>query len=292
MLRDLQRMNERGDGQLNGRATTDQDMLAEMAFRHSHGGMSRADYAERQRQWAADDAKAAVLAGYDGEPPSTIVSSAIDALSATPQRARLARFMAWRDSVAGELAALKVTRDRLQAAIDAPESLKAKRSGLLREQANRLLEFIGLGKNEATSGFDVLERRTLDAELDQAEHKSEVARIAIADIGKQIATKEVQLAYLIKREKEFVRPALRERAELYIPAYAAAIEKLREAIAPLAGLQAHLHGKGVDIDLPEFGSLKKSDIRIHECNDAPWREFERSLGATLEGGFYVAKGTD
>ncbi len=185
--------------------------------------------------------------------------------------------MAWRDSVAGELAALKVTRDRLQAAIDAPESLKAKRSGLLREQANRLLEFIGLGKNEATSGFDVLERRTLDAELDQAEHKSEVARIAIADIGKQIATKEVQLAYLIKREKEFVRPALRERAELYIPAYAAAIEKLREAIAPLA---------------PEFGSLKKSDIRIHECNDAPWREFERSLGATLEGGFYVAKGTD
>ena len=171
MSRDIARQSQSLDGQLGARGTSDQKAIDDFNFQEKNG-LSRTAFAERNRQFAADDAREAVLESVEGEPPVGLVSDIVGALRGSPQRARMARFVAWRDGVAGELAALVAMRDRLQTAIDAPESLRAKRSGLLQQQAKRLLDFIGLGGDDAeTNGFDVLQRRELDKEVDSAEHK-------------------------------------------------------------------------------------------------------------------------
>jgi hypothetical protein len=83
-MADLLRMANNPDAQLAGRASTDPGVLAEVAFRDQHGGMSRADVATRKAQWERDSFEAGATAGIDGEPPGGLV----DALSGTPHHAR------------------------------------------------------------------------------------------------------------------------------------------------------------------------------------------------------------
>jgi hypothetical protein len=285
LMRDLSRMANSADSRLAGRGTTDSEVIAEFE-RRERFGMSTADAAERKNRWDAEKARAATLAGYDeGDPPVWI---RVNTKGMPPARAALARFIAWRDSVAAELAALVAMRDRLQATVNAPAAVEAKRSGLLRDQAKRLLEFVGLGEREAeTGGFDVVERRALDTELDSAQHRADVAAIAIADIAQKISEKEVQLARLIERERSFVHSALREHADDLGREYLRRIEALRDTVTQLSGLRQFVGYGAIDkVELPEFrvASLEDSEkartIVAKPGADKPWRELAENWGMT------------
>jgi len=284
MMRDLAKMAGTADTQLIGRATTDQEVIAEFQ-RRERFGISTADAAERKRRWDAEKERAATLQAYEGDPPASVKANT---KGMAPARAALARFIAWRDGTASELAALSTMRDRLQSTVDAPAAVEAKRSSLLRDQAKRLLEFIGIGEREAdTSGFDVLERRTLDSEMDTAQHRADVAAIAIADIVQQIADKEVQLARLIERERSFIHAAVSEHADALGSEYLRRIEALRETATQLSGMNDFIGFGAMDkVELPTFrvASLEDSErartIVARGGAEKPWRELAESWGMT------------
>ena len=107
MRADLRRMAENGAPQLFGRTSADPDILAEMAFRDSHNGMSRADYALREQMRARNDFESNAVADLGGDPPG------VPTMSATPQRARWDRYREWRASEKLKLTELESRRAEL-----------------------------------------------------------------------------------------------------------------------------------------------------------------------------------
>jgi hypothetical protein len=283
MLRDLQCMNERGAGQLNGRATTDQDVLAEMAFRDSHRGMSRAEYAERQRQWARNDFEESATSDLDSEPPGVSI------MSSTPQRARWDRYLKWRAAEAVKLSELEQKRAELLGLKSAPAATESRIQALVRKTADYLL-----GKSD--DGGDELDRKGLDERLAIERHRAQAVDLLLPDIDRQIEIAKLRVKRLQQREAEFLRLALVERAEQFVPDYLKAIERLRKAVAPLAAMNVFFGGDGVNIKLPTFGldALERAGTRIQKGDATPWHEFAESLGATpadaAQDGFYIVQG--
>jgi len=98
---------------------SDPESLAEANFMLNHGGTTRAQYREAMRDRDESDRQADLAAHYDV------------AVAGKTARARLSALVAWRNRTAGELDALNAKRVKLNAAVDAPAAVQAKRQSLL-----------------------------------------------------------------------------------------------------------------------------------------------------------------
>ena len=271
----------RGDG------SSDRQRAAAADFnRKIRTGQTAAEAAASEVQRTSEAFRTRALRDYDdGEPPASIKA---DTKGMKPMRARLARFLVWVRSTADELANLEAVRARLEAAIEAPVAAEAKRRGLLQEQAARLLDaIVSFGQREVElPGFDLVQRRSLDAEIDAAAHKADVAKVALSDVADKIAAKRIQLERLNERQRDFVEAAVREAANDLVPEYLEAIATVRPILKKLFGMRAYLDLTGTvkHVEFPLFGlpALAGSeDARtIVPGPDAakPWRDLVKSWG--------------
>ncbi len=272
---------------LRGDGSSDRQRAAAADFnRKLRTGQTAAEAAASEAQRAGEAFRARALRDYDdGEPPASIKA---DTKGMKPMRARLARFLVWMRSTADELANLEAVRARLEATIEAPVAAEANRRGLLQEQAARLLEAItSFGQREAGSpGFDVVQRRSIDAEIDAAAHKADVARVALNDVSDKIAIKQIQLERLRERQPNFVEDAVREAANEMVPEYLEAIATVRPILKKLFGMRAYLDLTGTvkHVEFPLFGLPALADSEdartIVPGPDAgkPWRDLVKSWG--------------
>ena len=236
--------------------------------------------AERKAQWQREASEAAI---FEGEPPAFVKA---DTAGMLPNRAGLCRFLAWKKVLAAEIAALESTLRVLQPTIDAPAAVKAKRAWLLQAQANKLLEFIGLGRTPER--FDLVQRRALDDEVDSAEHHAEVGRIAQNDIAKQLAAKRLYLARLDERTPEYTRLALREEADVLGREYLQKIDELRPILKKLFGVKELVWGQVRNdawVELPSFSLSSLADskrartIAVDDDDVRSWRAVVTEWGA-------------
>jgi hypothetical protein len=270
----------RGDG------ASEQQRAAIADF--NHRGLFGETVAARAARQDSEAFRTKALRDYDEcGPPAGIKA---DTRGMKPMRARLARFLAWKNQTADELANLEAARVRLEATIEAPVAAEAKRRGLLQEQASRLLEaIIGFGQREADSpGFDVVQRRALDSEIDVVAHKADVARVALNDVADKIATKQIQIERLRQRQRYFVEDALKEHAESYLGIeYLKAIDQLRPVLVKLFGLRTYLGltGPVEYVEFPRFGLTAFADNEDALCiapgrdSANPWIDLVKSWGA-------------
>lgn len=273
MMRDLARLANSADAQLPGRGTTDLGVLADFEFLATHG-ITREQFAESQRIRARQDFEARVVADLDGEPPGSIMSGAVGALSATPQRARLARYIEWRDDEAMKLANLEQRRAELMGLKSKPAETESKIQAAIRRTADYLM-----GRTD--DGGDELDRKGLDERLAIERHRAQAADTVLPELERQIEIATMRVQRLRERESEFVRPAIFEHGNQYGAEYLRCVAALRKAIAPLAGMSAYLGGNDVRFELPGFHVASLSDANLEiNCGDAkPWQELSESWGA-------------
>jgi hypothetical protein len=204
MMRDLART---GGAPLIGRGATDPNVLSEIAFQDAHQGMSRATYAERERQWKRDETEAAILQEYQGAIPGGIVA---DTRGLSPKRAEFARYVAWKSLAAVELTELESTRAKLADMIEAPAHTESKITATIKRAARMLVAgFREPPDLPAIRAEDdnAHQHAVLEAELADQNFKSKAAREALPEIEAQISAKRKQLDLLQSRQNEFLRPA-------------------------------------------------------------------------------------
>jgi hypothetical protein len=223
-----------------GAATADQQ------FWLTHG-MTREQMAERERVYERSRFEEKALKGYDAD------------VAGKTARQRLANFVEWLGKTTAEESALKAKGAQLQAAIAAPAQAKAKRDGLLRSMAKKLL-----GADDGGSqGFDLLQRRTLDTEIDAAEHHAEIAKLALVDLDEQVDIARLRVERLRGRRHEFVTDAMQEHLrETLVPEYRKTIDSLRNVVhridaARRASGMAGLHDA---IRLPALSALDRDAV--------------------------------
>ena len=228
---------------------------------------------ERDRR---SEFEAAALAGYDSDPAGATA------------RERLTNFIAWRDRTASELAALQSKRQSMQSMVDAPATVAAKRDGLLKSLARRLL-----GGEEIV---DHDEQAALDSELRSSKRKAAVAQVALAELDTQIDVKQLQVRRLSERENGFARDALLEHINITLgPQYHKAVGELRRVMKQIdaARRAGDMVGLSITIpenrrqrvenffQLPELGILKHAEAMISSADNdavAPWRDMIKSWG--------------
>jgi hypothetical protein len=232
---------------------TDPDVL----FFLQHN-MSRAQMAARDREWAADRARAKALKGCDDDIPGATAREQLSNL-----HAKIAREEA-------EESALKAQDTRFRAAIDRPGEVKARRTSLLQSLAHKLLG------GEESSGFDLLRRREMDSELEAARHGADVARLASADLGPQLEIKALRVKRLRERLPGFERDAMLEHiAETLGPKYVAAIAALRDVTQQIDAARTAAGMRGLEkiVSLPTFGLLDHAVIAAADhAAQAEWRK--------------------
>jgi hypothetical protein len=221
--------------------------------------MTREQMAERDREWAADRARAKALAGCDDDIPGANAKEQL-----TNLHAKIAREEAEKSKFTAQDA-------RLQAAIDEPAKTLAKRDGLLKTLAKRLLG----GEDAGSEGFDFLQRRTLDAEIDQAEHNADVAKLARAAITDKLEVATLRVARLRERLPGFERAAMAEHIREHLaPEYRRAIAPLRDITQRIDGARraAGMCGLEKSVTLQTFGLLDSRDAQIapDHAAQAPW----------------------
>jgi hypothetical protein len=226
-------------------------------------------------QWAWIEARdrrdafeATVLADYEAEPAGATAKE------------RLVNFIKWKNDTAAELAKLKEQRQRLQATTDAPAEFTAKRTSLLRTLATKLL-----GGDE-TSNFDLLEARALDSEIDAAQRRADVAKLALAQLDEKIEIKTLQLNRLRDREAGFAELALLEYATEKLGArYRAAIAELRDVATQLDGARQVGGRSGFKaFALPSLGALSDNRdawIAPDGAAQESWRQWLADQGAEV-----------
>jgi hypothetical protein len=230
----------------------------------------RADMAERKRQWARTDFEASAVADLDGEPPG------VPTLSATPMRDRWDRYLKWRVGEVEKLSELEARRAELLGLKEKPKQTEGKIQAAIRRTADYLL-----GKSD--DGGDELDREGLDRRLAIEKHRADAVDLLLPDLDRQIEIAGLRVKRLQEREASFLRPVLVEHAEQnYVAKYLAAVDALRKAIAPLAGMNVYFGGDGANEKLPTFGldSLTKAGTRVVERDGKAWDELAESLGAT------------
>jgi hypothetical protein len=269
MMADLARMARAATQQLPARGTHDPSVLADYEFLVKNG-INRADFAERERHRARDDFETSATFDLGGKPPG------VATLTAMPKRSRWDRYVEWRASEKLKLTDLETTRAELLGLKAAPAATESKIQAAIRRTADYLM-----GKSQ--DGGDELDRKGLDDRLAIEKHRSQAADLLLPDLDRQIEVATLRVKRLQERESEFLRPVLVEHAEQqYVAKYLAAIEALRKAAAPLAGLTTYLYGHGMNERLPDFGldSLEEASTRIVVRDAAMWDELAEGLGAT------------
>jgi hypothetical protein len=208
-----------------------------------------------------------------------------DDLPGSTAKARLDAFVELRNRTAGELVALvEVQRRKLQATVDAPGVVNAKRNGLLKTLARKLL-----GGEE----IDHDEQKALDSEVASAKRKAAVAQVAIAELDEKIDIAQLRCKRLREREHGFVQNALLEHVAVELgPKYKAAVDELRRVTQQIDAVRRAGDMVGLSITIPEnrrqrvdhffelpgFGILKGADAIIapDSAAIAPWREMIKS----------------
>jgi hypothetical protein len=223
----------------------------ELNFRRQHNGMTRAEWAEKVRPFSAHDESDEVHTfDLEGEPPDGICN----ARGLSPQRARLARYHAWRMQEERKQSDLQTLKAKMQSIIDVPAATEAE----IKREVKRTASFL-MGR-EPTDGADIAKRRRLDDRLASERHAAEAAREALAEIERKTKIGELRLSRLNRRESEFVHPALIEVAEelglgkLYLKK----IAELREVTEIIFGL-SKVTGKGSGVACQMHGERPLRD---------------------------------
>jgi hypothetical protein len=234
---DLARLAHSGEGQLVGRPSTDNDVLADDAFRREHG-MSRADFAARARLWERERAEADITRDVDGDIPNNVDA---DVRGLSGGRREWARYCAWLHQTREQLAQLESVKAHLDRLIAAPTEMAETIAQSVTATAKRLVKGLA-GDDEGA------ERDEMDRKLAAQRHKAQAAQEAMKDVDSRIGAKELQLKRLREREAEFLEPAIdeafaasgarkiveRKRAEL--AAVEKAVKSFREGLPTYFGL--------------------------------------------------------
>jgi hypothetical protein len=244
---------------LIGRPNRSPDVLAEQAHIDTFG-MSRTDreayLAARKRDFFEQEA----LRGYEDEPKGHTAKQRLD------------NFVTLRKRTEGEHDALLAQQQRLQDAIDAPAQTKAKRDGLLKTLAKKLLG------GEDVAGFDLLRRTAVESEIQDAEARAEIAKLAIAELAEKLEIAALRVRRLKEREREFVQAAVSEhiKAELG-PKYRRAIAEFGAIAHQIQGArEAAGLGSPEKIELPTFWIVDDATIRPDRNAVKPWRKLIES----------------
>jgi hypothetical protein len=174
------------------------------------------------------------------------------------------------------LTELETRRAELLGLKSKPAETESRIQVLIKRTADYLL-----GRGDDDGGAE-LERRGLDDRLAIERHRAEAVDTILPALDRDIEVAQLRVKRLQEREAGFLKPALVEHAEKFVPDYIRAIEALKKAIAPLAGLNEFFGGDGVNVKLPSFGldTLEKAGTRITETDAAMWDALAESLGAT------------
>ena len=202
LIADLARMGRDGGAPLIGRPNVEPSVLEEVAFREKNG-MSRADFAERERQRKREAAEDQILNFYRGPIPGDVVA---DVRGLRGARLEFARFKAWLSRTAGELAELESTRSKLNDIIEAPTKTAGGIAALVKRTASLLI-------GNSSADIDADERLNLDRRLAAERHRAEAARQALPEVEAQIAAKQMQAELLQSRESEFLNPLMQDLLE-------------------------------------------------------------------------------
>jgi hypothetical protein len=218
----------------------DPERQAEADFFRKHG-VTRAQWAERERAIARQEFEDASTADLNGEPPDNVcdgeteirngishVKSRKNLKGLSPQRARYARYHFWKAKLGAELSSLEAKKVELEGIIAAPaEAQVAIQEGLQRTAAFLL----GRAPDHAEG-----EAEALADKLAVTKHRAEAARVALPELEKQIERARVRVKYLSDREHEFLHPALAELVDHLGPLYIQQIRDLRSMADLLFGL--------------------------------------------------------
>jgi hypothetical protein len=165
---------------------------------------------------AADDPDASWLTA-DGKayPPDDV---AADIRGLPPERARLARFVAWRCLVADRLANLGAGIDSLTADIARVDEAKDRLRRLVAADTASTLDKLRQGAGAALGAVSGLQAQDLAAQLVASEHQAAVASAALAAATPERDHFRAALAALDERVAYLMTEALAEQAEICLRA--------------------------------------------------------------------------
>jgi hypothetical protein len=200
LMGDLARMAHEATPQLAVRVTHDQRIIDDHEFLQTHK-MTRQQFAERQRLWDRTAFEERAIADLNGDPPS-----GVSTVGLSPARAQYVRFHGWLVAERDKLATLEAKRTELQGMVDGAVDTEGEIKKLIRRSADFLL-----GRSAEDS--DASQRLALETKRAEQIHRSEVARVALPDLQRDIEIAEVRCKRLQERESEFLVPAIFEVVE-------------------------------------------------------------------------------
>jgi hypothetical protein len=203
MMNDLAQLARDGAPPLIGRPITEPSALERANFQLAHNMMTPEQWAESQRVRARNDFEARTVADLEDEPPADILSDAVGLLSGSPQRQRLARFVAWRADERLKLTNLERKRDELLGLVEAPKETES----LIAAAVRRTADFI-MGR--APDQGDDRSRKSLDDKLATERHMADAAKAVLPELERAIDTATLRVRRLDERQKEFIEPAIEE----------------------------------------------------------------------------------
>lgn len=221
------------------------------------------------------------VAGGAGEPPAGVVA---DTKGLPPQRARLARHLAWHRATADELATLRDNRERLIAQIAKVSAAQDELAATVDADAQGLFDCMRKGLGWSLAQIKGTARIGLEARIAASLHQSEVAQRSLPMLDAEIARLEALLAVIESRQQEFVADALIEEANELGLDIADAIETIRDASHKLLALHAALNiepPEDLIFQAPKFAvpALAFADLRVHVRQDPAaagvWKELAK-----------------
>jgi hypothetical protein len=197
----------------------------------------------------------------------------------TPQRARWARYSAWRVHEQAKLDALEKRKAELQAQIDAPSETETKIQAGVRRTADWLA-----GRTAEES--DAANAKALADKLAEQRPLARAAEQELQELSEKIDVAQLRAKKIAERELDFLRPALIEAAERHGlgKLYAERVDALREVMELLFGLGAEFRGYQdglphvADVELPSAGALgSPPDILSRNAQCGVWRRLADAL---------------
>jgi hypothetical protein len=179
----------------------------------------------------------AAAAPFATSDPPTAQELGIKVTDLPPVRQELARINAWIAKLQRELADLQAGRGALLAKLDIPATTEAAIHDLEVSDRSGLLSWMKSGAKVALPTIArQYEREQLQAKLATDSYEAQVARDALdaAEEQADVITRQIEL--VTGRREVAAKLALIEQARPLGAKYAAAIEAVRAALAPLMGL--------------------------------------------------------
>jgi hypothetical protein len=199
LTRDLARMGIASDG-----ASTmpvrgmikDPLVIADLDFRATHSGLSRAEYATMRREQDREDSDAAAMSEW--------VRGKIGGGLADWKRAC--------DALRDEIEKLDAGRERLTKHVTAPAETERTLKESIAAGAARMLAAIGIGTAEPEPETPAVSPEQLAARLEAERRAAAEATAALEIVELQIGEKQKHLDALLARADEVVNPALTDLA--------------------------------------------------------------------------------